>query len=81
MIDSGLMNYWIGKFRPSIKECQHIYFNNAQNKLFSSIKNTARSLTMIDLQSTFLILGLGTTLAFISLLFEFVIFHYTRNLK
>ena len=72
MIEGGLINHWIQKYWPSINECHHIYIYS-QNKLNSNNART-RSLTMVDLQSAFLILSIGFGLAFIARLFEHFIF-------
>ncbi len=70
MIESGLMSYWRRKYWPFTEEC------NDNSLLRNNNGNRAHSLSMVDLQSAFLIFGLGTGLAFIAQLFEHLSYHY-----
>lgn len=69
MIESGLMSYWRKKYWPFTEECHH-------NSLRNNNDNGAHSLSMVDLQSAFLIFGLGIGLAIMAHLFEHFSYHY-----
>ena len=63
MHQSGLLEYWRKKFFPSVSYCD-----------WTLSKTKPRKLNLGDVQSPFLILGLGLSLAFIAFITERLIF-------
>ena len=69
MQEAGLTDYWTRKYRPAPNNC---------NDLSHSGASLERSLNLLDLQSAFLILAIGLSLASLAFVCENLI-HYIRK--
>ena len=70
-MQSGLVDYWISKYSPTISAKDKCRDSRSRNEL--------RKLNLEDLQSAFLLLAIGLLLAAVAFLLE--VFHYAITSK